>query len=458
MFGRASAAITAGFLTLVVGCAKSGGDNGNPSAASGQGNAQTHARPVPVADVGGPVTEEDAKAFGEAMEAAARKGAREINQLINWDALVDTATDGLGVAEKGRREFRQGVVSSVDKPGSFAAKIAETVAGGGSYDMLRVHEVDGRRRAMFRMIEAGGGVGYQDLTLARGADGKVRVVDIYPVTSAEQLSATFRRVFIPLAAHDSRNLLERLTGVESDVVKNLPKMKEMTDALNGNQPARALAVFDQLPASLKKEKAWEVLRIQAAQRLGDDAKYAAAIADFRTNHPNDPASDLQSIDYYLIKKQYEKALEAVNSLDKFVGGDPFLDVMRGNVYLMSDRPAEAKEAGDRAVREEPKLIQGYAVVVAAALKEKDFDAAAAALRSIKQQFGGVNLDAFKEMDGFNEFSMSEPYEALQKDLNDPSAKPASPGPPRAAATAPRPGPGRPSRMPRPPLRGRRPGR
>ncbi|HWE37510.1 MAG TPA: hypothetical protein VG406_13150 [Isosphaeraceae bacterium] len=460
MLGRSWAAPAAAILLLVVGCSKQGAGT-QTAAAPGQSPAKVRSGLAPIVDVGGPVTEEDAKTFGADLEKAAREGGPAVNRLINWDALVDRSTGGLGVAEKLRTSFKSGILQSVGKPSSLGAKLAENVANGGSYALLHVHEVDGRRRAMFRMIDPQGVVGYQDYDLARGADGKVRAADIFVVTSGESLAATFRRVFIPLAAHESRGLLERLTGAESDLVKNLSKIEAMTNALNGGQYSRALDAFDQLPPALKKEKAWEILRIQAAQKLGDDAKYAAAIDDFRANHPDDPAADLQSIDSYIIKKQYEKAIEGIDRLDKAVGGDPYLDTMRGNVYLISEKPEEARKAGERAIAEEADLVQGYAVVVAATLRTKEYDATLDALRKMRKQFGRVNIDAFSGMQGYDEFAKSPQFEEFRKEAGsdskpggsaDSGSKPADTSP---AARGKGPGPRRPPRLSRPPMGGRR---
>jgi hypothetical protein len=428
MLGRSWTAPAAGILLLLVGCSKKDADA--TSAAPGQAKAKAQPGAAAVADVSGPVTEEGAKKFGADMEAAARAGAPAINRLIDWDSLVDASTGGLGVAEKSRQEFKAGIKSGIDEPGEFAGKLASDVAGGGSYDLLHVHEVGGRRRAMFRQIDWEGMVNYQDYILARGADGKVRAVDFDVFSLGEPLSTSYRRVFIALAAHDLRGSLERLTSFESDLVKSLDKIEAMGQAQANNQPARVLEIFDQLPPSLKKEKVWELGRIRAALMVGDEAKYAAALDEFLANHPGDPGADLVSIDASTIKKQYEKALEGVDRLDKAVGGDPYLDTLRGNIYLEWEKPDKARKAGERSIREAPALAPAYTVVVAATLRTKDYDATVATLRQMKKQFGQVHLEKLSDLQGFDEFSKSPQYEEIKKELDE-GSKP-------SASTAPKP--------------------
>lgn len=410
MIERSWAAAAAGLLLVVVGCSKPPGGAPKPAA-----SVAKQAKPAPVADIGKPVSEEEAKRFGDDMEEAARAGMSAINHLIDWGAMLDAASDGLGAPEDFRRKFKADGLPTFNSRDGFAAGVAATVANGGRYDLLCVHEVDGRRRALFRQINPEGGFGYQDYSLARQADGEVRAVDIYNLTSAEPLSASFRRVFIPLAAHESRGLLARLTGSESDLIKSLPKIQAMNAATEANQPARVLEIFDQLPASLKKEKAYELARIRAVWKLNDDARYVAAIDEFRANHPDDPAVDLCAIISYTFKKSYEKALECLDRLDKAVGGDPYLDALRGQTYLLMDQPEEARTAAGRSIRAEPELMLGYQVLVAATLRTKDYDATLDALRRLRTRAGRLSLDAFSKLPGFEEFARSPQFEEFRKE-------------------------------------------
>ena len=88
---------------------------------------------------------------------------------------------------------------------------------------------------------------YHDWVLARGPDGRICAVDMYVFLSAELMSQTIRRAFVPLAAHESRGILARLTGQEQELVKHLPQLKEMTDHLREGRFREVLDTYRQLP-------------------------------------------------------------------------------------------------------------------------------------------------------------------------------------------------------------------
>ena len=52
------------------------------------------------------------------------------------------------------------------------------------------------------------------------------------------------------------------------------------------------------------------------------------LEDFRKYYSQDPCLDLLLIDYYTLKKDYAQAIPCVDRLDKSVGGDPYLNVLR----------------------------------------------------------------------------------------------------------------------------------
>src|SRR5262249_26702303 len=154
--------------------------------------------------------------------------------------------------------------------------------------------------------------------------------------SGELVSQTMRNVYLPVATHDSRGILEKLVGSEQEFMKNFPKITQMANDLKEGKNQAVSDTFRQLPASVQKEKLVLLLRLRAAQNL-DESIYTAAIEDIRKHYPNDPSIDLLSIDYYFMKKQYAKSLECIDRLDKAVAGDPQLQVTRAGIHMTEGR-------------------------------------------------------------------------------------------------------------------------
>ncbi len=205
------------------------------------------------------------------------------------------------------------------------------------------------------MIDETLNVDYFDFKLARGPDGKVRAVDFYEVQTGENFSKTLRGMFLPLAADKSRNVIQKLLSQESEMVKALPQIKRMADAIRENKATDALAAFDSLPPGVKKEKTIMLLRLQAAHLAENDTLYLRATDELASSFPNDPSVDVNSINAFSIRKEYDKALAALGRLEKQVAGDPYLNVLRASFLLEQGKHDDAAQAVQKAVDAEPTL-------------------------------------------------------------------------------------------------------
>jgi tetratricopeptide (TPR) repeat protein len=337
--------------------------------------------------VGPPLTEDECQDFAQRLTDAVHSDEDPgLDELIDWDALFARATAGLEAPRRFRERFIDGAREAMHGPGGFSAQLAQAVSAGGSYRFLRVRNGDGQPRALFRLLLPGsGGVNYHELPLARRGEGRVMAVDIHIYLTGELMSDTMRRAFVPIAADASAGLIERLAGREQDLVKHFSTVERMMTEVRAGRHQAGLAAYRQLPESLQREKTFLILRMQAAQALNEQ-EYAAAIADLERFHPDDPCIDILSIDGHLLKKQYALALRSIGRLDKAIGGDPYLDVLKSNVsFEQGDLPA-AREAAERAVAGEPTLPDAHWALVTVLLKQQDFGAALDAMTRLEEEF------------------------------------------------------------------------
>ena len=303
---------------------------------------------------GPPVTDAEAKQFSERLLTSLRTGnTATLNTLLDMDALSAAALAGMGLSDKDKNDFLGGMRESLNQSTGFSGQLISTVAGGGSSDLLRIVEVDGRKRARIRMIHPRNtGVGYVDFVLGHNPAGQVLAQDMYLFYSGELFSLTLHRLAVQGFASQNRSLLDRLKGVDNDFAKHLEDIRTISqDLASGSAPA-GMQVYNGLPDSLKADKMMKLIHIRLAQKMGD-AEYERALGDFRASFPNDSASALLSVDYYLLKKQYSKALSALDTLDKALGGDPYLDVQRAGVYAVMQDRSKARTAIKRAVSAMP---------------------------------------------------------------------------------------------------------
>ncbi len=367
---------------------------GTPRVAKGASHAS---------QTGPPVSEEEARKFAESFEKAILSGDEAAaNQLIDWDALIATSIAGIEAPEAAGKSFAETLKSVVTQHNPPLRKIIEIVRGGGTYQLLRVRARNKNRTALFRLVHPGeAGLNYHELTLARRPDGRVCAVDLYVYLSGERLSQTFRREFIKLGAHLQRGFLEKLVGADQEHVRSLPKIQRMIDDSNAGKNQEALNAFRELPLVVQKEKTVLLIRLFTAQAVSED-EYSAAIEDFRKQYPHDACIDLISIDGYALLKRYAEAIACVDRLDKAVGGDPHLNVLRAGAHFKAGDYAAAKADARRMIKEAPEDRAGYFALVSIALEEHKYDETLTALRAVKKKFHPQFHDLTKvpKYDGF----------------------------------------------------------
>lgn len=385
---------------LCAGCGKKGPNPDDPGPA-----------PPVAAHVGPPLTDEDYREFGRKLEKAVAEGdTAELGRLIRVMDLFERSISDLDLSAS----MRKGVMAGASQQsGQFAGQIAEVVKNGGSYTLVRVRTVDGRKKALFRLLFSEGGVNYHEYTLARYPDGLVGTEDLYIYLAGEPITQTFRRTLLGLLAGQDRGLVGRLSGPDQAMAKNVKVLIGMTTDIRNGRFKEGLAAFRKLPPELQKNKVFQIFAIQAAQGTGDDAEYLAAMERFRRDHPDDPAAELMSIDYFTLKKQYDEVLKAVDRLDRAVGGDPYLDVLRSSALAEAGRFRDAAAAAEKSVKGNPKLPLAYWTRVSVALKEKNHkDTLAWLKKGVEAGVIRIDLDNIRTSAEYAVFAKSPEFKEL----------------------------------------------
>ena len=259
------------------------------------------------------------------------------------------------------------------------------------------------------------GVNYHEMVLAKRPDGEIKAIDVYVYLSGEMASTTMRRVFLALFAHWRRRGI-RLDSKDSEFLAHAETLKRMTRGNAEGSYAQVCDAFESLPPSLKGNKAFLLSRLQAAAHL-DEESYLEAIDALRTHYPNDASVELVSIDGYLIRKQYNETLGAIERLDRLVGGDPRLALIRAGVYVAQGDHTEARRATRRVIDAEPDFEDSYWTMFEISVFEKKFDESVKWLRVLERKFDVALLD-LSEVDGLEEFVASSPYRKWQDSQGD----------------------------------------
>jgi tetratricopeptide (TPR) repeat protein len=220
---------------------------------------------------------------------------------------------------------------------------------------LNVHRAGTDVRAVIRVMNYDGALNYIELLCEGRPGGKLRAVDMFNWTTGEYVSETMRHM-AGIAQQQSLSLLERLTGKEDPNVQLAQAINEMNRMAAAGEWEAVLKRYAQLPPKLQREKVFALHRARAAAKT-DQKEYLEALKFWQVNFPRDPSIDLIAFDGLYFQKKYDVALDVVNRMDRNIGGDPFLEVLRAVLQLKLGRTDLAKERTKEALRREPELIR-----------------------------------------------------------------------------------------------------
>jgi hypothetical protein len=345
---------------------------------------------------------EEGKAFGDKVVAGVVGATEPAIRMVDWSELATRGIRDLDLSEEQKKGFVDGFVGSAGQ--KFFGSIQAEVKKGGSYKLIQNRMIGKERRVKLRLIDAQGAFNYHDF-IVEVIGNQTRAVDVDVLVSGEPLSATVGRLLLPLVAEQSKGVLERLKGRDADYVTHMKKMREMNDAIPSN-PRAALAIYRQLPVKMQQEKAVLINRIRAASTL-EEPEYLAALEEFRKLFPNDVAVDVMSLDYFILRKKYPEALEALNRVEAREGADAYLNVMRANTLFLNEDIDRAIDAALKAVAAEPDLTPAVHALLALQLQKGDQKGAAETL--IAGEARNIQFTQFAENPAFQALRASKLY-------------------------------------------------
>lgn len=346
--------------------------------------------------------------FGRQLEQMAAAGDQQgFHQLIDWTALLEKATDVAQANPERRAEFIKGAKKSLAGSRSFSSEVVAACQAEATYRLLRVRHDERHSRVLMRLVFLNGGVNYHEYDLRTDGEG-TRADDIYVYFSGEFMSQTLRRYFLQDLAAKDRSWIDRLRGVESDFVKHLPAIERMNESNAAGNFANTLAAFETLPPTLQKDKIILLNRTRAAQEVGN-AEYLDALTDLRRHYPDDPSTALNSIDYFSLQGEHDRALASIDTLDEQVEGDPYLKTLAASIHLQKEDPATARALCAEAIATEPDLVNAYAVLLDIAVMQGEYQEAAERLTQLEYDFG-LRFEDLQSVPGYEEFTQSEAYQ------------------------------------------------
>jgi tetratricopeptide (TPR) repeat protein len=400
-------AVMAGTFFVLGGCSKQPGGT-NASADGGTAppppppiGAGQVAPPPAIASSGATLTEDEAREFASEFEDAAYAlDSNALSRMIDWRTVAVEATRGTEAPEAMAKEFQDAFARQTEAGQSgLVISLLDEIGKGGSLTPINVFASKAQRGVRFRLITGAGALNYFDFTLARRPDGTIKAVDVFIYASGESVIQTARQFFLSAVAQENRGFLARLAGKEQALMKHLTTLQQMHEDLRAGRHQAVLSAYDGLPDELKRERVFLVPRYSAAAEVSE-AQYAEALADFRRFYPNDPSAELIMIDVHVLQQDYDAALAAIDRLDRTIGGDPYLNVFRGNIWAELGNLPSAKEAMGRAIEAEPFMTEAYFALIGVTLLAEEHAETARLLDEVADRF---DLE-FTDLAGVEEYA------------------------------------------------------
>lgn len=361
--------------------------------------------PPPGVTRGPKITLAEARTVGKKLQAAVEANDAEmVFRLIDLDNLIRHGMPNHLNGTQQEKQIVAGLRSSFDE--AFVRNL-----NAGDYQFLRASETPDGAQSIMRLILPDGGLNYHRLVLGRNTQNKPCVVDLFVYLSGEPLSHTFGRLIAQLTPNTK--------SPDAKATQAARQFQDMSVAVQRGNPAHALAIYDSMQPKWQQQKTIMQVRIMAASRvvvnnlqkgqpMGDD--YRKAVNDFQQAFPNAENLALTLIDFYVLNKDFKQARAAVDQLDKQVGGDPFLNLLRGSIALAQGKKQAGKNFYTQLIKDMPKNTAPYTSLTDLALVDEDFMEVTRLLISAEENTDIRFEPDFNGADGFKAYVASPEYE------------------------------------------------
>jgi tetratricopeptide (TPR) repeat protein len=309
-----------------------------------------------------PVTKEEAANFGKELENSINQhNAAKLNNVLEGGVF------GKRIMENSNNKLNKALVKGAIeglKSGQLGDQVVQTLGDKGTYQLIKQYEKNQRQHVVFRLW-GGDKLNYHDFELVKKEE-QVKAADMFVYITGENLSTTLAQSLTMMGDN-----MSGMTSKEKGALENIQVIKML---MNKGEYERADKQFQKLPAVMKEEKLFRMIHIQIASGLSQDA-YTKAINDYQQAYPDAPNMYLLMIDAYTMKKDYGKAIQAVNHLDSLIDKDPFLDYYRGLLSKMNKDEAKQREYFERLYKNMPDFAQGTIELITTYLEAKEIDKA-----------------------------------------------------------------------------------
>ncbi len=407
--------VLVGFVAMVVFLASSRSRPQRPLAGNfrgaplpGSGGPGSPVSPSSLAAVNKDVSREEALQFAEQLsQAFAERDVAAVNRLIHWDLLLARSFRDLDLPPA----FLQGAEQGIRRKGIL--DVVQSLGNTGKVSFLQVKQRDGFTSVLFRVVDQSQSLNYHEYLLVRH-QGRIVAADIHVLALGSTMSQLIRRNLVAVGQHLPKGVLGKLFGASRTVLaKHERDLLAISQAMRTRDFDSFLAAYRRLPEELRRIYMVQLVRLQLAAASPDEKHYLEAYRDFVRYFPDDPALNFMSIDFYVARKQFDKARKQLKTIRKLVGDDPYLDFLEGVFFSAAQQPDMALQKYRSAIAKKLDLPLAHWEAAALLLEQGRMAELVEILQGLEQH--GVPRDEIEETlrefspDHYRKFRQSAEY-------------------------------------------------
>ncbi len=291
------------------------------------------------------------EAIGDSIDASLNNYQKEyVNSLIDEESMIKIILD----KKEGEEitAYERGVSLGIRRSLDFGELMLKQIGNGAHYGFVKAKHISDDNYSLLFRLYSEEGINYHGY-LCTYRDDTVSINDIYIAIAGQTLGETLRSLL------QSVNLNKNVKSkTESKSLEGLLKVVEIKQLVGLGRFDKAHKLYSKLPKKLKEQKAIKIYEVIINSNR-DDKSYLKTMKEFVSMFPQDPSIYLVSLDKYVIEGNYDIALACVDSIDKKIGGDPFLNLHRGNIYYMADNVTKSAEKFSELVQYDLKIAEIY---------------------------------------------------------------------------------------------------
>lgn len=306
-----------------------------------------------------PVSKEEAKTMARQIDSAIGNNKPDyFIGLVNTDAFMQRVAIGSDLPSS--KDLKKGIETGLKKSDLGAQIIRGVEKSNGGYELVKQYEKDKKQHLVYRFY-GDDGLNYHDFELTKIGD-KVWIADIFFYITGENFSKSLG---------DFVSNVSRESKVDAQDLLALNKMKELV-AQDKHQEAKS--VYDGLPQAMKNQKIAQVYNLTICSAL-DAEVYTKALSEFEVRFKHEPNMYLSLIDAYVLRKDFDKALEAINKIDAMINKDPYLEYYRYSFYTQLNKNGEAIQSLENLYKAMPHFGSGAIELIVNYLQAGEYEKA-----------------------------------------------------------------------------------